>query len=125
MADRVDFDLSELTGLRVGLAGAGVAVGLGAGRVVNRGIQGVVAHAKTHQRYVDTGATRDSIHASGPGGSPLTATSLEAEAGPTTHYAVYLHDGTSRIEPDPFMDNALDHETPGILAAVAGLADLL
>lgn len=124
MADSFDVDMAELNTLAVALDVQGVAAAQKASQVVRSTAQRVVA---TGQQLVsvDTGATKSSIHASGPGGLPLASSSLEAEVGPTTEYAPYLEYGTVRMAPHAFMGPALDRHTPDFVAGLSEIVDLL
>lgn len=93
-----------------------------ASKVVRRTAFAIVASGQA-DAPVDTGATRDSIHASAPSGGSLSGFSLEAEIGPTTEYAPYPHDGTSRIPPNPYMDRAADKHTPEFVEGLTQIGD--
>lgn len=92
-----------------------------ASSVVRKTASDVVA---TAQRFapVDTGATKNSIHASGPGSGPLGPESLAAEIGPTTEYAPHLEYGTVNMAPHAFMGPALDRHGPDFTAGIAQVA---
>lgn len=45
------------------------------------------------------------------------------ETGPDIDYDVFVHDGTSRQAPQPFMDRAADVLEPGFLAAAERIGD--
>lgn len=123
MADGMEIDL-DLRTLTVPLELHGLAAVRKASELVRATSLGVVADAQQTVN-VDTGATKNSIHASAEGGAPMASGTLSTEMGPTTSYAPFIHDGTSRIPPNPFMDNALERRTPGFLEGVAQIPDLL
>lgn len=63
---------------------------------------------------VRTGMLRSSITSEfdgGPGSSQISG-----KTGPDTDYDVYVHNGTSRQPPNPFMDRAFDAVEPQFLA---------
>lgn len=68
-----------------------------------------IANAKFSDKA--TGATANSISA-----SMVNATT--AEVGPTTYYAKFVEDGTSRMAPKPFMGPAAERNTPAFLQAL-------
>lgn len=122
MADSL-LDVSELNRLTLGFAAESVAAVFKGSQAVRSTAQRVVA---TAQQFVsvDTSATKQSIHASGPGGAPLTVGSLEAEMGPTTEYAPHLEHGTVKMPPYAFMGPALDRHTPDFVTAVGQISGL-
>lgn len=65
-----------------------------------------------------TGLLRSSISSDFDRG----ATSSRGETGPDTSYDVFVHDGTSRQAPNPFMDRAADVVEPQFYAAMEALA---
>lgn len=98
------------------LATVGKFTGARARVVVRKTAQDIVRDAKAiaHQKFSDqaTGATANSI-----GHSDLrtvgTSGDLTVEIGPTTYYAWFVENGTSRMAPKPFMGPAADrHEGP-------------
>lgn len=70
----------------------------------------IIGNAKFSNRA--TGATVNSISA-----TMVNATT--AEVGPTTYYAKFVEDGTSRMAPKPFMGPAAERHEPAFLQAVA------
>lgn len=70
-----------------------------------------------HQKFSDkaTGATANSISAGMINGTT-------AEVGPTTHYAIFVEMGTSRMAAKPFMTPAAERNEPAFLAAIAQIA---
>lgn len=67
---------------------------------------------------VRTGRLKASIgedYEGGPG-----ANTISGETGPDVHYDRWVHNGTSRISPNPFMDRAADAVEPAFYAR-AGL----
>lgn len=97
------------------LARAGIVVPARATKVIHEVARDIAATAKTFVP-VREGTTRDSIGVDG--------SALAAEVGPTTFYARFLEDGTSKMPPQAFMGPALDrhgHELESGLARVMGL----
>ena len=83
-----------------------------AGTVVAKAAYDVEKDAK-NLVAVDTGATKNSI------GTDIDG--LTATVGPTTEYAPFLEDGTSRMGPQPFMGPAFDRNLPKFERAMAVL----
>lgn len=124
MADSFSIDVEGLNTLAVELeVHTGTALFKGS-EVVRGSAQRVVATAQ-QLVPVDTGATKGSIHASGPNGAPFTLRSVEAEIGPTTEYAPHLEYGTVDMAPHAFMGPALDRESPDFVAALEQIPGLL
>lgn len=99
----------DLRRLRADLGRAGAEAERRAGVVVRKVAFDIVRDAKAiaHQKFSSqaTGATANSINAK--------VSNLEAEIGPTTYYAWFVENGTSRMAPKPFMGPAADrHEDP-------------
>lgn len=93
----------DLRALAAELTAAGPLARLKATRVVRKAAYDVVAGGQ--QRVpVDTGATRNSIHAT----FWRHGDEFGADIGPTTSYSPYLEFGTSRMPPRPYMGPALD-----------------
>lgn len=115
-----EIDVDELNTLAVGFEIHSIAAVKRGEVLVDATAQRVVA---TAQRLVpvDTGTTKSSIHATRLGFASQGA--IEAEIGPTTHYAPHLEYGTVNMAPHAFMGPALDRETPGFVAAAAQLSD--
>lgn len=67
---------------------------------------------------VDTGFLRSSTTVE------ISADGLSAEVGPEAEYGRYVNDGTYKMAPRPFVDQAAERNTPAFLAACAALADL-
>lgn len=68
---------------------------------------------------VRTGRMKASItqdYDGGPGSDRIVG-----ETGPTVDYAIYPHNGTSRIRPNPFMDRAADATSPEFYARAEAL----
>ena len=65
---------------------------------------------------VATGALRDSIKITRPSN---TSTQLSA-GGPQAPYAAYVHDGTSRMQPRPFLLQAITAEKTQIPQEITG-----
>lgn len=66
------------------------------------------ANARRISRHIPA-----TIEVTGPGGAPLTSTSLEAEIGPTLFWAHIPERGSSQQAPRPYMGPAADkHEGP-------------
>ena len=118
MGDGVEFDMTEINTLAVGLRSAAGQAGARASLVVRKTALDVEATAKTFAP-VDTGALRNSI------GHDLTGDGrygrIEAEIGPTVDYAPYVEWGTSRNAPQAFMGPALDRHTPDFITALEQL----
>lgn len=56
---------------------------------------------------VDTGTLKASIHVEGPMISGNTAEARVATGGESSEYAIYVHEGTSRISPRKFIERPL------------------
>lgn len=76
------------------------------------------AKAIAHQKFSPeaTGATANSISHSyvGP---------MEVEIGPTTYYAPFVENGTSRMAAKPFMGPAADRNEPAFVRAMEIIAE--
>lgn len=108
-------DVSELEGLALDLAISGERVGREAAAAVRDTAQRVESTARSLAPVL-TGRTRDSI------GTDLIGdgrSEIEAQIGPTTWYARLVHDGTSRIGPNPFMQTALERHAPELVERLA------
>ncbi len=116
MADGIHIDIDGIVPVVAALTDHSVAAVAKGQLVVRAAAEKVVATAQ-QLVPVDTGATKGSIHAT------ILHAGTEAEIGPTTSYAPYLEFGTVKMSPRAFMGPALDHETPGFLAAVEAIAD--
>lgn len=64
---------------------------------------------------VDTGFMLNSVS--------TTRGRLEAEVGPTAHYAIYVHEGTSRMPGRPFLFPVLEELTPAFEQAMGQVID--
>lgn len=69
--------------------------------------------------HVDTGATKNSIGCDFTGAGTGLFTGI---CGPTTEYAPFLEDGTSRMPAYPFMGPSFDRRFPRAEKAIANLA---
>lgn len=100
-------------------AAAGPRVQARAGLVVRKTAMDIVRDGKAiaHQVFSSeaTGATANSIHASGSG--------LEMEIGPTTYYAWFVENGTSRMAAKPFMGPAADRNEEPFVTAMGQLGE--
>lgn len=95
-------------------------VGADMAAVIRKGAMDIQRDAKI-LAPVDTGNLRSSISTDYTGdGRHGTMT---AEIGPTAHYGIYLEFGTSKMRAQPFLFPATDRNEPGILAAMAHVAD--
>ena len=116
----VNVDISEVVGYSARLRNA-------AGRVSARGSMAlrktafdIEADAKI-LAPVDTGTLMNSISTTIAGdGRHGTMT---AEIGPTVDYAIYVHEGTSRMPGRPFLADAFDRRIPGFEAALRQIAE--
>ncbi|HEY0697190.1 MAG TPA: HK97-gp10 family putative phage morphogenesis protein [Micromonospora sp.] len=87
-----------------------------------------LVHATTHRTEalgkvntpVRTGALKNSIGSDFEGG-PQSNT-IRGETGPDIEYDVYVHGGTSKQPPQPFMDRAADVTEPLFYAGAEALA---
>ncbi len=61
---------------------------------------------------VDTGTLKASIHVEGPFMSGNTAEAHVATGGESSEYAIYVHEGTSRIKAFKFIELPLLEEAP-------------
>ena len=95
------WDASEVDGLIKDLAAAGPKAESLARTVVARTGFDTVAGAQANAP-VDTGALKNSI------GVDVDEDGLGFEAGPTVSYAPYVHWGTSRMGPRPFLTTAFE-----------------
>lgn len=105
------WDTSDLDKLAVDLAKAGPKAEVLARVVVKKIAFDTVAGAQARVP-VDTGNLKSTI------GQDFDADGLGFEAGPTANYAPYVHWGTSRMSPRPFLTSAFD-------AAIAPLDEIL
>lgn len=76
------------------------------------------AKAIAHQKFSDeaTGATANSI-------SHTYVGPMEVEIGPTTYYAPFVENGTSRMAAKPFMGPAADRNEEAFAQAMAIVAE--
>lgn len=67
-----------------------------------------VADTQRANVLVESGRTKKSIKATGPGGAPFTARTTEAEIGPTWFVGRLVELGTATRGPHVFVANSLD-----------------
>lgn len=67
-----------------------------------------VAETQRQTVPVNTGRTQKSIKASGPNGAPFTATTVEAEVGPTWYVGRFIEKGTTTQPPRPFVSSSYE-----------------
>lgn len=120
MADGVHIDFAGLNTVTAAFAVESAKALLKGAEVVRASAQRVVATAQSFVP-VDTGATRSSIHATT---TQAGLAGVEAEIGPTTHYAPFLEYGTVKMAPHAFMGPALDRETPAFVEALSQIPGL-
>lgn len=120
MSDDFMIEMNELNRLAVDLGRASITAPLKASAAIRKTAFDIEATAKTFVP-VDTGATKNSIHASAADGRPLGAGSLVADIGPTTDYAPHLEYGTVNMAPHAFMGPAADRHTPDLAKALGQL----
>ena len=87
-----------------------------ASQAVRKAALDTMADAKT-LAPVDTGNLRGSITTDARTGD------LVAVVEATASYSAYIEWGTSKMQPQPFMQPAQDRNTPPFLEAIASLAD--
>lgn len=117
---------SEVKALSSAFGATGRTMGARARVVVRKTALDIVRDAKAiaHQKFSDqaTGATANSI-----GTSDLrsvgTVGDLTVEIGPTTYYAWFVENGTSRMAPKPFMGPAADRNEGPFQQAMAQIAE--
>ena len=111
-------DTSQLNRLAADMSHASVRAQLGTAKVVRKTAYDCEAAAKVNivrMKAVDTGATLNSIGVD-------METPTRGVVGPTTSYAPYVNNGTYKMAPRPFMDEAVDAVEPGFYAALEKLA---
>ena len=69
---------------------------------------------------VDTGNMMNSVSTDFQGTGSFG--SMTAEIGPTVDYALYVHDGTSRVAPRPFMDAPFTRNSEKLVQAFEQIA---
>lgn len=118
MSVEFDFDFSALYELGADLKRIGDETQPMAEAAVAKAAHDLEAQGKANivsMGAVDTGAMLNSTSADISG--------LQAIVGPTTNYAVYVHEGTWKNGgPRPFMSNAADTVEPQFLAAMQQIA---
>ena len=87
-----------------------------ASQVVRKAALDTMADAKT-LAPVDTGNLRNSITTDARPGD------LRAVVEATASYSAYIEWGTSKMQPQPFMQPAQERNTPGFFEAVSQLAE--
>jgi HK97 gp10 family phage protein len=112
----VGADASELRRLAADLAAVPAELHPRAADIVGRTAHAIEGTAKQFAPVL-TGALRSSIGADVDG--------LTAEIGPTVHYAGYVEEGTSRMQPQPYMRPAADRHEPGFVKAFEELGATL
>lgn len=105
-------DFSELNRLSVRIATHAAGTVPLAAAAVAKTANDIVATAQTFVP-VDTGATKGSIYPEYADGG------LQADIGPTTHYAPFLEYGTVNMAPYAFMGPALDRHAPDLALALS------
>ena len=97
-------------------------------RTMNKGGDQIAAKAKKDSPFL-TGSLMRSIKNQGVKGSKGLLTLTVTAGGPSSphdvDYAVYVHEGTSRMGPRPFLRNALNKHVPQIVNELADLIALL
>jgi HK97 gp10 family phage protein len=121
MSDDFMIEMNELNRLAVDLGQASITAPLKASAAIRKTAFDIVGTAQTFVP-VDTGATKNSIHATSGDARPLGAGSLAANIGPTTEYAPHLEFGTVNMAPHAFMGPAADRHTPDLVQALGQLA---
>lgn len=120
MSDSFMAEMNELNRLAVDLGKASATAPIKASQAIRKTAFDIVATAQTFVP-VDTGATKNSIHATSADARPLGAGSLVADIGPTTEYAPHLEFGTVNMAPHAFMGPAADRHTPDLAKALGQL----
>ncbi|MCG5464226.1 hypothetical protein MED01_002391 [Micromonospora sp. MED01] len=98
----------------------------GAGDKLGRDVHGLVRSSTLRTEQIGkagapvlTGLLRSSITSDFDGGPGADV--ISGETGPNTSYDIFVHAGTSRQAPNPFMDRAADVVEPLFYAAAAQL----
>lgn len=116
----VRIDTSEMAAYSAKLRRASGTVGAQASAALRKTAFDIEADAKI-LAPVDTGTLMNSISTSFAGdGRNGTMT---AEIGPTVDYAIYVHEGTSRMPGRPFLTDAFDRRVPGFEAALGQIGE--
>ena len=113
----IEFDASALMGLGAELKRASAETQPKAEQVVAKSAYDLEAQGKANILAMDAVDTGDTLNTT----SVDFISGLIAEVGPTTHYAVWVHDGTWKMPPRPFMTNALQTIEPSFIAAMEQL----
>lgn len=111
--------MDDLDGLADDMDDAGNGLGVGVHRLVRASTLRTEALGKANAP-VDTGFLRSSFTTDfegGPADSRITG-----ETGPTANYSHFVHGGTSRQAPNPFLDRAADVVEPQFYAGAEQLA---
>lgn len=120
----VRIDTSEMAAYSAKLRRASGTVGAQASAALRTAAFDIEADAKVLVKAydaVDTGDMMNSISTSFAGdGRNGTMT---AEIGPTVDYAIYVHEGTSRMPGRPFLTDAFDRRVPGFETALGQLGE--
>lgn len=111
----VHVDTSEVDHLIFDLGTASVRVGEKVANVIRKTAHDIEADAKAFVP-VDTGFLKNSISTDFEGDGRFAR--MSAEIGPTAHYGVYVEEGTSRQNPQPFMRPAFDRRKEGLVKAM-------
>lgn len=117
---------SEVKALIASQANVGKNTGNLARTVVRKTALDIVRDAKAiaHQKFSPeaTGATANSISATDLR-TVGTSGDLSVEIGPTTYYAFFVENGTSRMAAKPFMGPAADRNEPAFVRAMEIIAE--
>lgn len=115
----MDFDQVRKFGMDVAAADAKALLRMR--RVIQAGAMAIKRDAQIGAP-VDTGNLRNSISYD----TQTLANSVRAEIGPTAEYAPYVEEGTSKMEPQPFLGPAFDRNLAAIeeAAVQASIEDL-
>lgn len=110
--------MDDFAKLAADLSGTGDRIGRQAAQVVRKTARDIEGTAK-RLAPVDTGALRASIGTTIEGDGRFSR--MEAEIGPTVHYAPYLEFGTARSAPQPFLGPAFNQHADGYVQAMRQL----
>lgn len=120
----ISHDASQVVGYSVRLRAAGGRVGAKSAALFRKAIYDIENGAKNKIREydaIDTGNMLNSVSSNITGDGRYGQ--MTGEVGPTAEYAIYVHDGTSKMVGRPFLTDAFDMSIVPFESALQRLAE--